>query len=156
MYDELMRWPAIWSALSNAANYKSIVLLETIEYIHHTNGVCLLQHTRSSTRVRLAQSHLVFPAFTFSLPHSSSCSLPPSMLNGPFFTMSVMTSYSTSAAAMVVCSAFVSYAGATSTISAAIRLTPSRPLMMVRSSLVLQPPVSGVPVAGATTERESH
>jgi hypothetical protein len=34
--------------------------------------------------------------------------------------------------------------------SAAIRLMPSRPRMMVRSSRVVQPPVSGVPVAGAT------
>lgn len=39
---------------------------------------------------------------------------------------------------------------ATSTISAAMRLIPSRPLRMVRSSRVDQPPVSGVPVAGAT------
>lgn len=61
-----------------------------------------------------------------------------------------MTSYRASAAAMVVCSAFVSYAGATSTMSAAMRLMPSRPRRMVRSSRVDQPPVSGVPVAGAT------
>jgi hypothetical protein len=54
------------------------------------------------------------------------------------------------AAAIVVSSALVSYAGATSTISVAIRLMPSRPRMMVRSSRVVQPPVSGVPVAGAT------
>lgn len=61
-----------------------------------------------------------------------------------------MTSYRASAAAMVVCSALVSYAGATSTMSAAMRLMPSRPRRMVRSSRVDQPPVSGVPVAGAT------
>lgn len=53
---------------------------------------------------------------------------------------------------MVVNSALVSYAGATSTISAAMRLIPSRPRMMVRSSRVVHPPVSGVPVAGATTD----
>ena len=74
-----------------------------------------------------------------------------STLNGPFLTMSVMTSYKTSAAAIVVSSALVSYAGATSTMSAAIKLTPSRPRRTVRSSRVDQPPVSGVPVAGATT-----
>lgn len=33
------------------------------------------------------------------------------MLNGPFLTMMLMISYSASAAAIVVCSAFVSYAG---------------------------------------------
>ncbi len=55
----------------------------------------------------------------------------------------------TSAAAMVVSSAFVSYAGATSTISAETMCNPSSPRRMVRSSRVDQPPVSGVPVAGA-------
>ena len=60
-----------------------------------------------------------------------------------------MTSNSVSAAAIVVNSAFVSYAGATSTISAATKLTPSNPRMIVLNSRVLQPPVSGVPVAGA-------
>ena len=50
---------------------------------------------------------------------------------------------------MVVNSAFVSYAGATSTMSAETMRRPSRPLKMVRSSLVDHPPVSGVPVAGA-------
>ena len=51
---------------------------------------------------------------------------------------------------IVVCSALVSYAGATSTISAPMKLTPSNPRRMVRNSRVDQPPVSGVPVAGAT------
>ena len=55
----------------------------------------------------------------------------------------------TSAAAMVVSSAFVSYAGATSTISAETICRPSRPRKMVRNSRVDHPPVSGVPVAGA-------
>ena len=74
----------------------------------------------------------------------------------------------TSAAAMVVNSAFVSYAGATSTISAETMKRPSSPRKIVRSSRVDQPrtcidqrvsrchwkkrdvpPVSGVPVAGA-------
>ncbi len=50
---------------------------------------------------------------------------------------------------MVVNSAFVSYAGATSTISAETMWRPSKPLRMVRNSRVDQPPVSGVPVAGA-------
>ena len=50
---------------------------------------------------------------------------------------------------IVVDSAFASYAGATSTISAETMRRPSRPLRMVRSSLVDHPPVSGVPVAGA-------
>lgn len=40
---------------------------------------------------------------------------------------------------------------ATSTTSAPIRFSPSRPLRIVRSSRVDHPPVSGVPVAGATT-----
>ena len=71
-------------------------------------------------------------------------------LIGPFFTINVMTSKRVSAAAIVVSSAFVSYAGATSTMSAATKLMPSSPRMMVRSSRVDQPPVSGVPVAGAT------
>lgn len=83
--------------------------------------------------------------------------------------MIVSTSYSTSAAALwlyvsliqvhssmlrgthiVDSSALVSYAGATSTMSAPIKFNPSRPRMIVRSSRVDQPPVSGVPVAGAT------
>ena len=34
--------------------------------------------------------------------------------------------------------------------SAATKLMPSSPRMIVRSSRVVQPPVSGVPVAGAT------
>src|SRR5712671_2427045 len=55
----------------------------------------------------------------------------------------------TSAAAMVVSSAFVSYAGATSTISADTMYRPSNPRKIVRSSRVDHPPVSGVPVAGA-------
>ena len=53
-------------------------------------------------------------------------------------------------------SAFVSYAGATSTMSAETIWRPSKPLRMVRSSRVDQPPVSGVPVAGAKAgSRES-
>jgi len=51
---------------------------------------------------------------------------------------------------MVDSSALVSYAGATSTMSAPTKFRPSRPRMMVRSSRVDQPPVSGVPVAGAS------
>lgn len=39
---------------------------------------------------------------------------------------------------------------ATSTMSAAIKLMPSNPRRIVRSSRVDHPPVSGVPVAGAT------
>lgn len=81
-----------------------------------------------------------------------------------------MISYRASAAAMVVSSALVSYAGyigrvvsthvhesgvivrtATSTMSAATMLRPLRPRMISRNSRVVQPPVSGVPVAGATT-----
>ena len=50
---------------------------------------------------------------------------------------------------MVVSSAFVSYAGATSTRSAPTRCRPSSPRTISRSSRVDQPPVSGVPVAGA-------
>ena len=53
------------------------------------------------------------------------------------------------AAAIVVSSAFVSYAGATSTMSAPTSCRPSRPLIIARSSRVDHPPVSGVPVAGA-------
>jgi hypothetical protein len=95
----------------------------------------------------------IFPAPTnVALYHIFSSSGSSETLNGPFLTIRVMTSYSTSAAAMVVCSALVSYAGATSTISAAIKLSPSRPRMIVLSSRVDQPPVSGVPVAGATVE----
>lgn len=86
-----------------------------------------------------------------SLPHLLITSFSIIALSGPFFTINVITSYSTSAAAIVVSSALVSYAGATSTRSAPIRLIPSSPRMMVRSSRVDQPPVSGVPVAGATT-----
>jgi len=84
-----------------------------------------------------------------SLPSASSLS---SIIfeSGPFLTIKLITSYRASAAAIVVCSALVSYAGATSTISAAMRLIPSSPLRIVRSSRVDQPPVSGVPVAGAT------
>ena len=55
----------------------------------------------------------------------------------------------TSAAAMVVSSALVSYAGATSTISAETIFRPSRPRRIVLNSRVDHPPVSGVPVAGA-------
>lgn len=46
-------------------------------------------------------------------------------------------------------SAFVSYAGATSTRSAEMIFSPSKPLKIVRNSRVDHPPVSGVPVAGA-------
>ena len=93
--------------------------------------------------------------FDFLTP--SACPSPllspfPITLIGPLLTIKLITSNNVSAAAMVVCSALVSYAGATSTISAATKLMPSRPRMMVRSSRVLQPPVSGVPVAGATKE----
>lgn len=110
--------------------------------------------------------------YAYSSPASSRAII---LLKGPFLTMMLMTSYSTSAAAMVVSSALVSYAGygtyvslayvvhteislakqgkagltATSTISAAIRFSSSKPLRMVLSSLVDHPPVSGVPVAGA-------
>ena len=56
---------------------------------------------------------------------------------GPILTIKLITSYSVSAAAIVVNSAFVSYAGATSTISAATKLIPSSPLMIVLSSRVL-------------------
>lgn len=45
---------------------------------------------------------------------------------------------------------------ATSTTSAPMRLRPSRPLMIVLNSRVDQPPVSGVPVAGATKSIESR
>jgi hypothetical protein len=45
---------------------------------------------------------------------------------------------------------------ATSTISAAIKLIPSNPLRMVLNSLVDHPPVSGVPVAGATISCQPH
>lgn len=82
--------------------------------------------------------------------HHNSSSGAPGALNGPFLTIMLMTSNRISAAAIVVCSALVSYAGATSTISAATKLIPSRPRRIVRSSRVDQPPVSGVPVAGAT------
>lgn len=97
------------------------------------------------------------------------------MLSGPRFTIMLMISYRASAAAMVVCSALVSYAGwrenrcvsiwsslacsvevltATSTTSAPTKFSPSRPLRIVRSSRVDHPPVSGVPVAGATTHSQ--
>ena len=72
------------------------------------------------------------------------------LLSGPFLTINDITSYKVSAAAIVVSSALVSYAGATSTISAATKLIPSKPRMIVLSSLVDHPPVSGVPVAGAS------
>ena len=78
--------------------------------------------------------------------HSHSSSPPTVLLRGPRLTMMLMTSNSTSAAAMVVSSALVSKMGATSTRSAATILTPSRPRRMVRSSRVVQPPVSGVPL----------
>ena len=92
-----------------------------------------------------------FPSpLTESASPSPLASPLPITLMGPLFTIRLMTSNSVSAAAMVVCSALVSYAGATSTMSAATKLMPSRPRMMVRSSRVDQPPVSGVPVAGAT------
>lgn len=54
-----------------------------------------------------------------------------------------------SAAATDVVSAAESYGGLTSTTSAPTRFSPSRPLMYRLSSRVVQPPDSGVPVAGA-------
>lgn len=86
------------------------------------------------------------------IPSSPSCAI--MALNGPLLTIRLITSNSASAAAIVVSSALVSYAGATSTMSAATKLMPSRPRRMVRSSRVDQPPVSGVPVAGATGMRQ--
>ena len=86
---------------------------------------------------------------TLSIPFSLSYASPLSTVSGPLLTINVITSYSVSAAAIVVNSAFVSYAGATSTISAATKLIPSSPLIIVLNSLVDHPPVSGVPVAGA-------
>lgn len=65
------------------------------------------------------------------------------------FAITLITSKRTSAAAIVVSSALVSYAGATSTISAETMKRPSSPRRIVRNSRVDQPPVSGVPVAGA-------
>lgn len=94
-------------------------------------------------RPRLTLSLFLPPSYSFPSPFQLG-------LIGPLFTIIVITSRSVSAAAMVVNSAFVSYAGATSTISAAMKLRPSSPRMMVRSSRVDQPPVSGVPVAGAS------
>ena len=97
----------------------------------------------------------LLPLFVHSSPSSpffplSTASSPPIALRGPLFTIMLMTSNKVSAAAMVVSSALVSYAGATSTMSAATKFIPSRPRRMVRSSRVDQPPVSGVPVAGAS------
>ena len=111
---------------------------------------------------KLPLSHSSFPITDINPQSSflafltlSACPSPlfspfPITLIGPLLTIKLMTSNNVSAAAMVVCSALVSYAGATSTISAATKLMPSSPRMIVRSSRVLQPPVSGVPVAGAT------
>lgn len=95
-------------------------------------------------------SHQPFLHSTAIYISSLSSSLEIILLKGPFFTIKLITSYNASAAAMVVCSALVSYAGATSTISQAMMLIPSRPRRIVRSSRVDHPPVSGVPVAGAT------
>lgn len=124
-------------------------------------------HLFFSTIIKFKHIHFLYipksspaPAFRSSVVHllviyiSSlvSSSLEIILLKGPFLTIKLITSYNASAAAMVVCSALVSYAGATSTISAAMMLMPSRPRRMVRSSRVDQPPVSGVPVAGATID----
>ena len=97
--------------------------------------------------------HLSLPAFPkASLPSRSTLRRAPVVINqsisfGP--ALHKQCQLRTSAAAIVVNSAFVSYAGATSTISAETMWRPSKPLKMVRNSRVDQPPVSGVPVAGA-------
>jgi hypothetical protein len=61
--------------------------------------------------------------------------------------MSSNNDHTTSAAASVVVSPRVSYAGATSTTSAPTTWRPLRPSRTARSSRVDQPPGSGVPVA---------
>jgi hypothetical protein len=89
-----------------------------------------------------------FPAVSSpsrSIPQKGPCSQYPSGHTCNDTCLETLTS----AAAMVVSSAFVSYAGATSTISAETMWSPSKPRKMVRNSRVDQPPVSGVPVAGA-------
>ncbi len=110
-------------------------------------GFLLLIHDSNEPSIRPPQHHAHSLIYTSSLAPSSSSII---LRKGPFLTIKLITSYRASAAAIVVCSALVSYAGATSTISAAMRLIPSNPLKIVRSSRVDQPPVSGVPVAGAT------
>lgn len=70
---------------------------------------------------------------------------------GPSFNLAMDAKISTikSAAATEVVSATESYGGLTSTTSAPTKWIPSRPLMNRFNSRVVQPPDSGVPVAGA-------
>ena len=119
------------------------VLRTTVRYVAKLVGLRLVH-----------ECNLVLPRP--ELPYSSSAPSATILFNGPCLTINDITSNRISAAAIVVCSAFVSYAGATSTISAAMKLMPSSPRMMVRSSRVDQPPVSGVPVAGATDAWLDH
>jgi hypothetical protein len=118
---------------------------------HHTPQLapCFVSsiHDSNEPSLQPPQHHAHCLIYRSFLAASSSSII---LLKGPFLTIKLITSYRASAAAIVVSSALVSYAGATSTISAAMRLIPSNPLKIVRSSRVDQPPVSGVPVAGAT------
>lgn len=83
--------------------------------------------------------------------HNSS--LPAVALSGDisflFFAIAARISMIKSAAATEVVSAAESYGGLTSTTSAPTRFNPSRPLIYLLTSRVVQPPDSGVPVAGA-------
>lgn len=63
------------------------------------------------TRGSMVCTAEVFHALLCSKHLYSSSSPSTIILRGPFFTMILITSYRASAAAMVVCSAFVSYAG---------------------------------------------
>ena len=123
-----------------------IYLLLSISIHSQSTSILLLAFPTSSINPQSS----FFAFLTLSACPSPLFSPLPITLIGPLLTIKLMTSNNVSAAAMVVCSALVSYAGATSTISAATKLMPSSPRMIVRSSRVLQPPVSGVPVAGAT------
>lgn len=69
-------------------------------------------------------------------------------------TMSVNKDKPTSAAAKTVVSPGLSYIGATSTTSAPMTFSPVRPSSIVRSSRLVQPPGSAVPVANVAALSE--
>jgi hypothetical protein len=121
-----------WPLASQAAR----LLKERAAAFQHNNLDTYLPDTHFSSKCYL------FSDYNSSLPR---------LFRGPrlSFAINAMISTSKSVAAIHVTSATVSYGGLTSTTSAPTRLIPSRPLMNLFTSLVVQPPDSGVPVAGA-------
>lgn len=110
-------------------------------HISHIRNREINAHSNHSVNHKVHNSSL--PADRADAP------APPAVERTESLTIKARMSTSKSLAAILVTSATVSYGGLTSTTSAPTSLTPSSPLMKRLTSRVVQPPLSGVPVAGA-------